>query len=54
LRSTPRPNVSTPVTWDELESAVAASDPSALVFDARDVVRRVEALGDLFAPALGA
>jgi bifunctional non-homologous end joining protein LigD len=51
LRSTPRPNVSTPVDWMEIESAVARSEPSALVFEAGDVVRRVATIGDLFAPA---
>src|SRR5918996_574183 len=44
LRARERPTVSTPVTWEELE------DPSALVFDAGDVLERVEAHGDLFAP----
>jgi bifunctional non-homologous end joining protein LigD len=44
LRARERPTVSTPVTWEELE------DPSALVFEAADVLERVEAYGDLFAP----
>ena len=49
LRARPRPTVSTPVTWDEVEAA-AAGEP--LTFEAGDVLERVEALGDLFAPAL--
>lgn len=41
LRSTPRPLVSLPIDWSELAAAVAAVDPSRLVFSAADVVRRV-------------
>ena len=44
LRARERPTVSTPLGWDELE------DPDALVFEAADVLERVEAHGDLFAP----
>ena len=44
LRARERPTVSTPVTWEELE------DPDALVFEAADVLERVEEHGDLFAP----
>lgn len=47
LRARPRPTVSTPVTWDEVE---AAADGVALSFEAGDVLARVEDLGDLFAP----
>jgi bifunctional non-homologous end joining protein LigD len=35
-----------------LETAFAARDPSALVFEARDVLARVKRRGDLFAPVL--
>ncbi len=48
LRARPRPTVSTPVTWKEVESA-AAGEP--LSFEAADVLDRVERSGDLFAPA---
>jgi bifunctional non-homologous end joining protein LigD len=44
LRARERPTVSTPVSWEELEQ------PEALVFEAADVVQRVEQHGDLFAP----
>jgi bifunctional non-homologous end joining protein LigD len=44
LRARERPTVSTPVAWDEL------GDPAALVFEAGDVLERVETHGDLFAP----
>ena len=49
LRARPRPTVSTPVTWDEVESAASGGD---LTFEAADVLERIERLGDLFAPAL--
>jgi bifunctional non-homologous end joining protein LigD len=52
LRARPRPTVSTPVTWKELETTFTARDPSALVFEARDVLARVKRRGDLFAPVL--
>ena len=49
LRARPRPTVSTPVTWDEVEACQAPQD---LVFTSEDVLARVEELGDLFAPLL--
>jgi len=52
LRAQPRPTVSTPVTWPEVEAALAAGTPDALVFDADAVLARVAARGDLFAPVL--
>jgi bifunctional non-homologous end joining protein LigD len=50
LRARPRPTVSTPVTWAEVEQAVEAGDADALVFEAGDVLERFAADGDLFAP----
>jgi bifunctional non-homologous end joining protein LigD len=44
LRARERPTVSTPLRWEELD------EPDALVFDASDVLERVEEHGDLFAP----
>ena len=44
LRARERPSVSTPLAWEELD------DPDALVFEAADVLERVERHGDLFAP----
>jgi bifunctional non-homologous end joining protein LigD len=44
LRARERPTVSTPLAWEELE------DPDSLVFEAADVLERVERHGDLFAP----
>ncbi len=45
LRAMPFPTVSTPLTWEEVESAQRDED---LVFTAPEVVERVERLGDLF------
>ncbi len=52
LRARERPTVSTPITWDEVETAVERKDPSSLVFEAGDVLKRIERQGDLFAPVL--
>jgi bifunctional non-homologous end joining protein LigD len=46
LRARERPTVSTPLRWEELD------DPEALVFEASDVLERVEEQGDLFAPVV--
>ena len=63
LRAKERPTVSTPVEWPEVERCLAKRDPKLLVFDSHDVLKRVEAKGDLFEgvlrlrqklPALGA
>jgi bifunctional non-homologous end joining protein LigD len=50
MRARPHPTASTPVTWDEV--AEAASDGLELRFEAPDVLARVDAHGDLFAPVL--
>jgi bifunctional non-homologous end joining protein LigD len=52
LRARPRPTVSTPVTWEEVESALGNDDASELVFEAPEVIERFEQRGDLFAPVL--
>lgn len=52
LRARERPTVSTPVTWEEVEHAVEQEDADSLVFDAGDVLKRIEQHGDLFAPVL--
>jgi bifunctional non-homologous end joining protein LigD len=48
----PRPTVSAPLTWHELAAAVDAGDPGALLPGPADVLDRVAAQGDLFAPVL--
>jgi bifunctional non-homologous end joining protein LigD len=52
LRARPRPSVSTPVTWAEVEACEASDDPETLVFLADAVLARVAEQGDLFAPLL--
>jgi bifunctional non-homologous end joining protein LigD len=49
VRAKERPTVSTPVTWEEVEGA---RSPDDLRFELGDVLARVEAHGDLFAPVL--
>lgn len=49
LRAREHPTVSTPVTWEEVESC---SKPGDLVFTSDDVLARVEEHGDLFAALL--
>jgi bifunctional non-homologous end joining protein LigD len=52
LRARERPTVSTPVTWEEVEQALKKKDAGRLVFEAADVLARVEKIGDLFEPLL--
>jgi bifunctional non-homologous end joining protein LigD len=54
LRAGPRPTVSTPVEWDEVRAALDRDDPALLSFEAPQVLERVAARGDLFAPVLSA
>jgi bifunctional non-homologous end joining protein LigD len=50
LRAREHPTVSTPVTWEEVEQTLKKKDPEHLVFEAKDVLARVEKMGDLFEP----
>jgi bifunctional non-homologous end joining protein LigD len=50
LRARERPTVSTPVTWEEVERALKKKDPNVLVFEAPQVLERVQKMGDLFEP----
>jgi bifunctional non-homologous end joining protein LigD len=50
LRARERPTVSTAVTWDEVEQALKKKDAASLVFEAKDVLARMEKMGDLFEP----
>jgi len=52
LRARERPTVSTPITWEEVEHALKKKDPERLVFEAPEVLKRVEKMGDLFEPVL--
>jgi len=50
LRAREHPTVSTPITWEEVEQALKKKDAARLVFEAKDVLARVEKMGDLFDP----
>ena len=52
LRATPFPTVSTPVTWEEVDQAVATKRPELLTFLAADALARIDRLGDVHAPVL--
>lgn len=52
LRAKERPTVSTPVTWEEVETTLKKKKAELLTFDSDAVLKRVEQLGDLFAPVL--
>jgi bifunctional non-homologous end joining protein LigD len=52
LRARERPTVSTPITWDEVESTLKSGKATDLVFETTDVLERIEKQGDLFAPVL--
>jgi bifunctional non-homologous end joining protein LigD len=50
MRGRERPTASAPLAWEEVEQALDDGDASGLVFEAPDVLARVEEQGDLFAP----
>ena len=52
LRAAARPTASTPVSWEEVRSALAGGEPAGLSFEAEEVLGRVVRQGDLFAPVL--
>jgi bifunctional non-homologous end joining protein LigD len=52
LRAREHPTASTPVTWEEVETAADSGDGKPLVFEAGAVLERIEQHGDLFAPVL--
>lgn len=52
LRAQPHPLVSAPLSWDEVDAAVASGDEAALLFDAGRVLDRIDRRGDLFRPVL--
>ena len=49
LRAREHPTVSTPVAWEEVETALKKKNANLLVFESKDVLARVEKMGDLFA-----
>jgi bifunctional non-homologous end joining protein LigD len=50
LRAREHPTVSTPVKWEEVEQTLKKKDATLLVFEAGQVLDRVQKMGDLFAP----
>ncbi len=52
LRAKDLPTVSTPVTWDEIEHALARNDGDLLTFQVETVLERIDDHGDLFLPVL--
>jgi bifunctional non-homologous end joining protein LigD len=52
LRNRPRPWVSTPLRWEEVEALAGGGDPESVRFEAAEVLERVDEHGDLFAPVL--
>lgn len=52
LRAKDYPTVSTPVTWEEVETVARNKKAKQLSFAAGDVLKRVEKMGDLFASVL--
>jgi bifunctional non-homologous end joining protein LigD len=54
MRARPTPSVSTPVSWDEVRRCRDAGDAELLGFGPDEVLSRVAADGDLFAPLLSA
>jgi bifunctional non-homologous end joining protein LigD len=52
LRAREHPTVSTPVSWSEVERALQKKDASLLVFEAPQVLQRVQNMGDLHEPVL--
>ncbi len=52
LRARERPTVSTPLTWDEVGQVLKKKDANLVRFEADQVLKRVEKIGDLFEPVL--
>ncbi len=52
LRARERPTASTPLSWDEVTAAAENEDADSLVFEAAEVLQRIDTHGDLFAPVL--
>jgi bifunctional non-homologous end joining protein LigD len=52
LRARERPTVSAPLRWEEVEGVAGGGDPDSLVFEAPEMLERLEDAGDLFEPVL--
>ncbi|HXQ44365.1 MAG TPA: non-homologous end-joining DNA ligase [Acidimicrobiales bacterium] len=53
LRAIDGPSVSTPLTWDEIEEGATHGGGPLLGFTPRDVLHRVDTMGDLLSPLDG-
>ena len=42
--------ISTPVTWEEVSRAFKKNDAKQLMFESKDVLKRVQEFGDLSRP----
>jgi bifunctional non-homologous end joining protein LigD len=52
LRARERPTVSAPLRWAEVEEVAGGGGPDSLVFEAPEMLERLEEVGDLFEPVL--
>ncbi len=52
MRARPRPTASTPLDWDEVETAAKKRDPKRLAFEGAEVLARAREQGDVFAEVL--
>jgi len=52
LRAKEKPSVSTPVTWEEVKTALRKRDSAGLTFLSSELLERVTERGDLFEPVL--
>jgi len=52
LRAKDYPTVSTPVTWEEVDAVAHSKKTTSLSFESKEVLQRVDKMGDLFAPVL--
>jgi bifunctional non-homologous end joining protein LigD len=49
MRARPEPTVSTPVSWQEIDKCAKNANPDTLRFETKDVLKRIDKFGDLFA-----
>jgi bifunctional non-homologous end joining protein LigD len=49
VRARPRPTVSSPIRWQEVDACAKSGDPADLSFTIKQVLQRVKRFGDLFA-----
>jgi bifunctional non-homologous end joining protein LigD len=52
LRAKERPTVSAPLSWEEVDALRRQREPESVVFTSDALLKRVEKIGDIFAPVL--